>query len=240
VLTTPDSKVSTSVEGMDGTPDPVHVLGSVDAVPFLGRAGALLDLGRNLRGAVGTVAAARAVVVARDDTPASVLARLHRLGGGTPTTYAAIADRLDHTPEARSDELSLLVAVGVALVALAHLLAWLAGQMQRRRTEVAGLRTAGIRPRAVRRAYLKEAMILAAIVLVTAAITAVATTVPLLEPMGLVGGWPPAPVLRPAIRPITLASVVVGVSVVTAALCAIVFTRFGRGARPSALRAADR
>jgi hypothetical protein len=239
-LTTPGLRVGRLLDNLDGDARPVTSLGSVGAVPLVGRAGTLLDLGHALRGAVGTVTIARSVVLARADTPASVLALLHRDGGGTPTTYAAIASRLDHTPQARADSLALLVAIGVALVALTHLLAWLAGQVRRRRTEVAGLRAAGVRPRSVRRAYLQEAAILAAIVLVTAAVTCVVTTVPLLRSMHLVGGWAEAPVLHPAVRPVTLAAVMAGVSVVTVVLCAVVFTRFGRAARPAALRAVER
>jgi hypothetical protein len=58
--------------------------------------------------------------------------------------------------------------------------------------------------------------------------------------MHLVGGWAEAPVLHPAVRPVTLAAVMAGVSVVTVVLCAVVFTRFGRAARPAALRAVER
>jgi hypothetical protein len=105
---------------------------------------------------------------------------------------------------------------------------------------VAGLRAAGIGPRVVRRAYLVEAGLLSVIVLVTAAIAAAATTVPLLTPIQLVGGWAQAPILRLEIRPMTLVSVVVGVAVATALLCILVFTRFGRAARPASLRSADR
>jgi hypothetical protein len=239
-LATPGLGIGTDVPGLDGTSTPVRLVGTVGGLPFLGRSGTLLDLGTDLRGAVGTVASARSVVVARADTPAPVFARLRRDGGGKTTTYAAIADRLDHTPQARADALALLVAIGVALVALTHLLAWLASQARRRRAEVAGLRAAGVPPRAVRRAYLGEALVLAGIILATAAATAVLTTVPLLEPMRLVGGWAQAPILRPRIRPLTLASVVIGIAVVTAVSCAVAFTRFGRGARPAALRAAER
>lgn len=239
-LTTPGLGIRSSVEGLDGTTRAVHVLGTVGAVPFLGRAGALADLGQVLNGAVGTVADARAVVVARADTPAAVLARLQQDGGGHPTTYAVVASRLAHTPQARADRLAFLVALGIALVALTHLVAWLTGQAERRRAEVAGLRAAGVRPASVRRAYLFEAAALAAIVLVTAVVTSVATTVPLLEPMRLVGGWADAPALRLRVQPVTLAVVVVGVAAVTAGLCAVAFTRFGRSARPSALRSADR
>jgi hypothetical protein len=39
---------------------------------------------------------------------------------------------------------------------------------------------------------------------------------------------------------VTLATVVLGVSLLTAVLCAIGFTRFGRAARPAALRSAER
>jgi hypothetical protein len=239
-LTTPGLRSSAALDGIDGSSHRTDVVGTVSAVPFLGRAGSLLDLGKALRGAVGTVAVAEAVVVARADTPADVLARLRKLGGGKPTTYAAIAEGFEHTSQARADFLALLVAIGVGLVALTHLLAWLAGQMGRRRAEVGALRAAGIRPGTVRRAYVVEAALMAGVVLVTGAIVAAATTVPLLEPMPLVGGWAEAPSLRLQVRPVTLIMVVLGVALVTAVLCAIAFTRLGRTSRPAALRSAER
>ncbi len=239
-LTTKGLQTAGIADGIDGKTQAMRLVGTVGAVPFVGRAGSLLDLGQVLRGAVGTVADARSVVVARADTPAAVLGQLRKDGGRKPTTYATVADRLDATPAARADSLALLVAVGVGLVALTHLLAWLAGQLGRRRAEVAGLRAAGIGPRAVRRAYLGEAALLSVIVLVTAAVAAAVTTVPLLKPIELVGGWAQAPSVQLAVQPFTLTVVVVGVAVLTAMLCGLVFTRFGRAARPSALRSADR
>ncbi|MGC4109729.1 MAG: hypothetical protein QM747_04750 [Nocardioides sp.] len=240
VLTTPGLRVTSTVQALDGTTRSVHVIGTVRGVPFLGRAGALLDLGQVLRGTVGTVAGAHAVVVARADTPASVLGVLRQDGGGDAATYETVASRLGHTPEARADRLALVVAIGVALIALTHLVAWLVAQTERRRSEVAGLRAAGVRPGDVRQAYLFEAATLALIVVVTAAVAAVATTVPLLKPMTLVGGWADAPAVRLGLRPVILGPVVLGVAAVTAALCAFTFTRFGRAARPAALRSADR
>jgi hypothetical protein len=239
-LTTAGLRSAHLLEGIDGRSHRASVVGSVGAVPFVGRTGALLDLGHVLRGAIGTVAGARSVVVARADTPSRVLARLRRDGAGKPSTYAAVADALGATPQARADSLALLVAVGVGLVALTHLIAWLLAQLGRRRAEVAGLRAAGIGPRAVRRAYVVEAALLATVVLVAAAVAAVATTVPLLTPMELVGGWAQAPTLRPGIHPFTVATVVVGAAVLVVGLCSLVFTRFGRAARPAALRSADR
>jgi hypothetical protein len=239
-VTTPGIHLGARIPGLDGSSPPVTVVGSVSAVPFLGRYGSLLDLPRVLRGAVGTVAAGESVVVARADTPASVLSALHHDGGGTPTAYDATAQALGDTPQARGDELALLVALGVALVALTHLGAWLAGQVGRRRAEVAGLRVAGFAPRVVRRAYLVESLVLAAVVLVGSAVAALASMQTLLRPMRLVGGWTDAPVVVLEIRPWVLAPTVVGVAVVTAVACVVVFTRFGRSARPSALRGADR
>jgi hypothetical protein len=240
VLVTAGMKGRGTVDGIDGSIQAAQQVGTVPDIPFLGTAGRLLDLGRVLIGANGSIPAARSVVVARADTPSSVLDRLHADGGGTPTTYAATLGALRQTTQARADQLALLVALGVALVALAHLLAWLAGQVAGRRTEVAGLRVAGIRPVAIRAAYLTEALVLAGVVLVTSAVATAATTGSLLHPMHLVGGWSYAPAVDLSLRPWVLAATCLGVAVVTAVSCLGVFTRFGRAARPSALRAADR
>lgn len=239
-LTTEGVRLGVALDSIDGSTPPVHVVGSVVAIPFLGRYGALLDLSRVLRGAVGTVPVGRAVVVARADTPASVLSRLHHDGGGRVATYSEAARALGSTPQARADRLALLVAIGVALVALTHLFSWLAAQAGRRRAEVAGLRAAGVVPPVVRRAYVVEALVLAAVVLVAGAVAGAATMSTLLRPMRLVGGWAEAPPLDLALRPLTLAAVVLAVALVTAVACVVVFTRFGPGARPEALRAAER
>jgi hypothetical protein len=77
-------------------------------------------------------------------------------------------------------------------------------------------------------------------VLVAAVVAAATTTSTLLGPMSLVGGWAVAPLVDLAVQPWLLTAVGLGVAVVTAACCGVVFTRFGRGARPAALREADR
>ena len=235
---TPGLGLRSAVQTIDGRRAPVDVVGQVDSVPFLGRAGSLLDLSRALRGAVGSVAVAQPVVVARSGTPRSVLARLTADGGGTPRSYDAVARGFAATSQARADRLALLVAVGIGVVALTHLLAWLAGQVGRRRTEVAGLRSAGLAPRVVRRAYLGEAAVLAGVVLVGSGIAAVAATRALLTPVDLVGGWAAGPVPDIGVGPATLLPVL-AVALVTAVACAAAFTRFGRAARPAALREAD-
>ena len=238
-VVTPGLGLHATVQSIDGNEAAVDVVGQVGAVPFLGRAGSLLDLSRALRGAVGSVAVAKPVVVARADTPPAVLAQVEADGGGVATSYDDVAGVLATTSEARADRLALLVAVAIALVALTHLLAWLGGQVARRRTEVAGLRTAGLPLHAVRRAYLGEAALLAGVVLVAAGVAAVAATRALLTPIHLVGGWAEGPVLSVGVRPWTLVPVLLAVALVTAVACAVVFTRFGRPARPSALREAE-
>jgi hypothetical protein len=239
-LTTPGVRLRTTVPGLDGTSPAVSVIGSVEAIPLLGRYGSLLDLSRVLRGAVGTVAAGESFVVARADTPASVLSTLHADGGGTATSYDAALSVLTGTAQARADTLALLVSIGIALVALTHLGAWLAGQLSQRRAEVAGLRAAGFGPSAVRRAYVVEAMALGLVVLAGSTVAALATTHTLLQPMRLVGGWAEAPPVDLTLRPWVLAPTVVGVAGVVSIACVVAFTRFGRSARPSALRSADR
>jgi hypothetical protein len=239
-LVTPGIHVQKRSPGIDGTSPEVSVTGTIDAVPLLGHEGSLRDLPRVLRGAVGTVAAGRSIVVARAGTPASVLSTLRADGGGTPTTYGGALASLANTSQARGDALALLVSLGVAVVALTHLGAWLAGQLSRRRAEVAALRVAGFGPPAVRGAYRVEAMVLGLVVLVGSVIAAVATTRTLLGPMRLVGGWAEAPPVDLSLRPWVLVPSVVGTSLVVAVACLLVFTRFGRSARPSALRSADR
>jgi hypothetical protein len=235
-LVTPSLPTPTAVQGVDGRPVPVRVVGGVGALPFLGHSGVLLDLPRDLRGSVGMVVAGTAVVVARADTPAGVLARLHTDGGGTPRTYASQAVALGSTAQAHAGDLALLMAVGVGLVALAHLLAWLAGQTGSRRSEVASLRTAGVSLADVRRAYVVEAGLLAGVVLVAATAVSAAATATLLQPMRLTAGWAQAPPIQLGLRPWLLGGVVLGAAALVAAVCGVIFTRFGRGARPSALR----
>jgi hypothetical protein len=91
----------------------------------------------------------------------------------------------------------------------------------------------------VRRAYLGEAALLAGVVLVAAGVAAAAATRALLTPIHLVGGWAQGPVLSVGVRPWTLVPVLLAVTLVTAVACGVVFTRFGRPARPAALREAD-
>ena len=239
-LTTPGLDLGSTEDGIDGSTPRIAVDGTVDAVTFLGRYGSFLDLSRALRGSVGSVSAAAAVVVARADTPTAVLSGLRHDGGGAPTTYADVTAAFDATSATRADRLAFLVALGIGLIAMTHLVSWLAGQVGRRRAEVAGLRTAGVAPSVVRRAYVVEAAVLAMIVLVSAGVAAAATTATLLQPMKLVGGWADAPLIDLGLRPLTLALVVVGVTILTVLACIMAFTRFGRAARPSALRGTDR
>jgi hypothetical protein len=83
-------------------------------------------------------------------------------------------------------------------------------------------------------------MVLGLVVLLGSAITAIAGTRTLLRPMRLVGGWSEAPPVELSLRLWVLVPSVGGTALVVAIACLLAFTRFGRSARPSALRSADR
>jgi hypothetical protein len=82
--------------------------------------------------------------------------------------------------------------------------------------------------------------VLGLVVLVGAAVPAIAVMKTLLRPMRLVGGWAEAPPVDLSLRPWVLVPSVAGTALAVALACLVVFTRFGRSARPSALRSADR
>jgi putative ABC transport system permease protein len=155
--------------GIDGQPRPVDVRGQVPALPLLGRAGLLLDLGSALRGAGGKIPVTQTWVVARADTPAAVLQRLRATGGvGVKRTVAQTLARIQRSGTAQATTLYALVAVfGLAIAAVAVVSAT-AEQRRRRRHEAASLRVVGIDIGEVARAYRSEAAVLGAAVAVVA------------------------------------------------------------------------
>jgi hypothetical protein len=155
--------------GIDGQPRPVDVSGQVPALPLLGRAGLLLDLGSALRGAGGKIPVTRTWVVARADTPVAVLQRLRATGGvGARRTVAQTLARIQRSGTAQATTLYALVAgFGLAIAAVAVVSAT-AEQRRRRRHEAASLRVVGIDLGEVAGAYRSEAAVLGAAVAVVA------------------------------------------------------------------------
>ena len=239
VLTTPGVQLpdARTVDGADGTARRVDVVGQTPVLPVLGTRGVLLDLGQDLAGAVGTVPAAQAWVVARADTPQAVLDRLtHGRELGAPVPYLHERDRLADTAAARTSYLQDWVAVLAALIGLLHVCGEALGQRTRRRTEAAALRVAGVRPRDVRRATAVEAGFLGLVAAVGTALAAGLLTPLLLGPIDLAQGWTDGP--SPDLS--TPWALVLGVALAAGVACAVVLLgvlgRAVRSAVPAVLR----
>jgi hypothetical protein len=226
-----------AIPGVDGRNQPVRVLARVSALPFVGTSGTVLDLGRALRGSGGSVPGTYAAVLARADTPASVIKQLRADGGvGTVTTASQELNRLEATPRAQGTRLYLVIAVFAAMIALLSLASGVAQQRLERRTEAASLRSAGVRTGEINQAYRTEVLLLGAATLVGTAITCWASCKALLGALPLVSGWSFAPPLdaSPHLAWVLLSAVVAGAVVV--GLGYLAFHRVGRSAAPRLLR----
>jgi putative ABC transport system permease protein len=157
--------------GPDGASGPVRIAGDVPAFPLIGRTGLLLDLGTALQGAGPPVPDSRAVVVARADTPASVLRDLMATGaiGGRFTVQQTLT-RIQQSPTAQRNALYALIAGFGLLIAAVSVVSSTARQRRERQTEAASLRAAGVDVRAIGRGYRVEAAVLGAAVVVVAAV----------------------------------------------------------------------
>jgi FtsX-like permease family len=155
--------------GIDGQPRPVDVRGQVPALPLLGRAGLLLDLGSALRGAGGKIPVTRTRIVARADTPPAVLRRLRATGAvGARRTVAQTLAAIQRSGTAQATTLYALVAAfGLAIAAVAVVSATVE-QRRSRRLEAASLRVVGVEIEEVAGAYRNEAAVLGAAVAVVA------------------------------------------------------------------------
>lgn len=226
-----------TVEGIDGSARPVTVVARVPVLPFVGTTGAVLDLARVLQGSGGSIPGTQASILARADTPASVIAALRSTGAvGPPTTYDAELTRLDESPGALGTRLYLLIAAFAALIALVGLAAAVAQQRQERRLEAASLRSVGVRAAQIGGAYRREAVVLAVATLIGTSVAAWTCCAVLLGALPLVSGWAFAPPLNvsPQLDWISLTAVAGGVAVALASYLA--FRRIGRSSAPRLLR----
>jgi putative ABC transport system permease protein len=98
-------------------------------------------------------------ILARADTPSSVLAALASRGINEPQTLGSARGLLDQDAFALALNLYLVVAVIVVLLALAGLGANLAVQMPARRRDAASLRVVGLRRRSLIAAVIAEFLV---------------------------------------------------------------------------------
>jgi hypothetical protein len=127
------------VQGPDGATRPAAVRGTVPALPLAGADGTLGDLGTALVGALPTSPSTQVLVLARDDTPARMLAALP----GGRVTLAQVHRRVDALSGAARTRTALLVGLCALLVAAIGLLAGLARQRRELAHEMAALRVVG-------------------------------------------------------------------------------------------------
>jgi putative ABC transport system permease protein len=227
--------------GLDGNLEPVRLAGEAAVLPLLGRAGILLDLGTDLRGAGTQGVETKTVVIARSDTPPGVLRKLAATGvvGARHTVQQTLAN-IQHSYTGRRTALYVLIAVFGLLIAAVAVVSSTAGQRRERRTEAASLRTIGVGEREVDRGYRVEAATLGVAVTVVAAVAtwvgcrALLAYLPLVQPgqFGLSFDATPRADLAAAIAVLS-----------GAFLALIVFADFrllGRSSPPSTLRDENR
>lgn len=229
------------VQGVDGNPRNVSVVGTVSALPFVGTSGTLMDLRTMLAGAGGSIPETQAYVLARADTPASVLAALRAMPGiGPELTFSQQLSSIDETPRAQGSRMFLLVAVSAGLVAIVFLITIIVAQTRERRTEAASLRSLGLAPATISSAYRREALTLGLTTFVGTSAAAWVACRGLLARLPLVSGWSFAPPLDSAPRLGWILLVSVGLGVVVGGAVLVGFARIGATSPPRLLREALR
>jgi hypothetical protein len=137
----------------------VHPVTTAESMPVLGPAGMLIDYTMFTRDMQIIAASTFVSILARSDTPASVVAALADRGITKPETLSNTRDLLDQDAFARALNLYLVVTVIVILLALAGLGANLAVQMPARRRDAASLRVVGLRRRSIISAVVAEFLV---------------------------------------------------------------------------------
>ena len=154
-----DSPTTAQTGSFTSTSDnefPVRPVLTSGSVPFLGPSGLMVDY--------STVTATRTIydqgqavsVLARADTPTSVLRGLEDAGATRSTTLAAVKHTLDQGAYALALRLYAVVAVLVLVMALAGLVVSTAVQLPARRRDAASLRVVGVSRRAVMSSVVRE------------------------------------------------------------------------------------
>lgn len=131
---------ATRVQGPDGGERPARAVARVAGLPLVGARGTLADLGVTIAGALPTSPSAQVLVLARSDTPASVLAGLP----GQRQTLAEVTARVDSASGASRARTALLAGLCCLLVAGIALFAGIARQRRELAHETASLRVVGL------------------------------------------------------------------------------------------------
>ena len=242
VLTTPGLAVSHD-KGIpigyssDGSEHEVVLAGQVDALPFVGRQGMLLDLPRAMAGGTTVIPTATTFVVARADTPRSVLRELESSGVvSTPRTFATTLEGAQRRADVQGVRLYTLLSLFAVAIAVVGLVAAVAGQRDERRREAAGLRVSGVAARHIVAAYRVEAGWLAiSTVIVVAAAGWLATRVAV-PGLALVPQTTYSPALHGEPRLLSLLAVAAAAGLLLGVVTYLVNRGVARRSPPSLLR----
>lgn len=134
----------------------VRSVAPAESMPVLGPTGMLIDYTMLTRDVALTNPATFVHILARSDTPQSVITGLADHGINEAQTLTSARDVLDNDAFALALNLYLVVTVIVVLLALAGLGANLAVQMPARRRDAASLRVVGLRRRSIMAAVIAE------------------------------------------------------------------------------------
>lgn len=135
---------------------PVRTVATADSMPFLGPRGLMIDYTMFTRDNPISDVQTQVHVLARSDTPQSVLDALVGRGISTPVSLSETKSVLDQDAYALSLNLYLVVACAAIGLAVAGLGVTLMVQMPDRRRDSASLRVVGVRRRHVMRAVFAE------------------------------------------------------------------------------------
>ncbi len=170
-----------TVETPGGDDHPGRIVGSVDALPLVEGVGLLGDLTLALRTSSPTIPAAEVVVIAVAETPAAVLNRLQRSGGGEPRDAADVGRSVSAGAGAAQAWVALLLGAACVLMAVVVMAATAARQRRAYRDEVAALRAVTASHIQIRRAARLEVALLVVLVVAgvwLAGLIAVPATLP--------------------------------------------------------------
>ena len=154
VLATDDDMELLETNNLSGLP--VTSVATADSMPVVGPHGILIDYTMYARDQPILAELTEVFVLARDDTPAAVVAALQDRGISDRTELSSVKSVLDRDAYALALNLYLVVAVVAVLLALAGLTVTLAVQLPERRKDSASLRVIGVRRRQILRAVLLE------------------------------------------------------------------------------------
>ncbi len=132
------------VESPGGDTRPAEIVGEFDVLPVVSAGGTVADLQRALTGALPTVPDAQPFVLARADTPTSVLTALQQRGAGEPVTAASTGARIGAEANAAQVRVGLVVALAGLLVGALAMAAPLTRMRHDRAHDEAVLRLLGV------------------------------------------------------------------------------------------------